>query len=320
MAEDRFDLSLHPTAGDGPVAAAYRGFLTWLSAERRYSPKTLAAYGRDVADFLTFQSGHLGGPPALTDLAALEAADFRAWLADLAEREVSPVSRARKLSALRGFFGYLRREGLAANDRIWLIRSPKLPHAVPKPLSVPDAQALIEQVGDFATAPWIAKRDAALLTLLYGAGLRIAEALALNEADAPQGDALRVLGKGGKERFVPVLPAVRDAVADYLASSPYAGDPSGPLFRGARGGRLNPDSARLPIRKLRTALGLPETATPHALRHSFATHLLAAGGDLRAIQELLGHASLTSTQRYTEVDSARLMAEYTKAHPRARRR
>lgn len=318
MADDRFDLSQHPVIGDGPVAKAYRAFLTWLNDERRLSPHTVSAYSRDVEDFLTFLTRHLGAPPELSDLADLRQLDFRSWLARLSEGGVQDISRARKLSSIRTFFRYLRKRGLVENDRLNLVRAPKIPHSVPKPLSVPDAELLMESAGDFETEEWVAKRNVALMTLLYGCGLRIAEALALNEGQAPDGDAMRVLGKGNKERFVPVLPVVRDAIAAYLTESPFAGDPDGPLFRGVRGGRLNQDSARKPIRMLRVALGLPDTATPHALRHSFATHLLAGGGDLRAIQELLGHASLSTTQRYTEVDTARLMAEYARAHPRAK--
>lgn len=314
---DAFDLSLHPTSGDNAVAAAYQDFLSWLSKERRYSPKTVEAYGRDIAGFLSFQAHHLGGPPSPRDLEGMVQMDFRAWLADLARAENQNVSRARKLSSVRTFFRFLRKRGIARNDRILLVKSPKVPHGVPKPLSVPDAETLLDAAGDFAPEEWQRLRNVALLTLLYGCGLRIAEALSLNETDAPRGDRLRVLGKGNKERIVPVLPVVRDAIAAYMAVNPYGGEAHGPLFRGARGGRLNPDAARKPIRQLRGVLGLPETATPHALRHSFATHLLAGGGDLRAIQELLGHASLSSTQRYTEVDSHRLMREYAKAHPRA---
>lgn len=319
MGDDRFDLSQHPVTGDGPTAKAYRAFLGWLSDERRLSPHTIAAYSHDVEDFLTFLTRHLGAPPDLSDLADLRQLDFRSWLARLSEDGVQDVSRARKLSSIRTFFRYLRKKGLVENDRLQLVRAPKIPHSVPKPLSVPDAELLLESAGDFETESWVAKRNIALLTMLYGCGLRIAEALSLNEKDAPSGDAMRVLGKGNKERFVPVLPAVRDALSAYLSESPFAGDPDGPLFRGVRGGRMNQDTARKPIRMLRIALGLPDTATPHALRHSFATHLLAGGGDLRAIQELLGHASLSTTQRYTEVDTARLMAEYARAHPRARR-
>jgi integrase/recombinase XerC len=316
---DRFDIADHPVTGDGAVADAFRGFLIWLRDERRYSDLTLEAYNRDVARFLAFLTDHLGAPPTTRDLADLAPLDFRSWLASLARDDVHAVSRARKLSAVRTFFRYLRKRGIAVNDRVGLVASPKTPRGVPKPLSVPDADLLIASAGDFEMEDWVAKRNIALLTLLYGCGLRIAEALALNEKDAPSADAMTVLGKGKKERFVPVLPAVRAAIAEYLDANPFARDPGAPLFRGVRGGRLNPDGARRPIRMLRAALGLPETATPHALRHSFATHLLAAGGDLRAIQELLGHASLSTTQSYTEVDTARLMTEYAKAHPRARR-
>lgn len=317
MAEDRFDISLHPTAGDGAVATAYRGFLGWLSDERRYSVETVKAYAGDVEGFLSFLSNHLGGPPSLKDLQDLRPLDFRGWLATLASDGIREASRARKLSAVRTFYRFLRKRGLAENDRLSLVRSPKIPHAVPKPLNLPDTQTLIEGVGEQQDEAWVGLRNTALLTLLYGCGLRIAEALSLNEKDAPKGDAMRILGKGNKERFVPVLPVVREAIGAYLNESPYSGDPEAPLFRGVKGGRLNPDSARKPIRQLRSALGLPETATPHALRHSFATHLLAGGGDLRAIQELLGHASLSTTQRYTEVDTAKLLDEYKKAHPRA---
>lgn len=315
---DRFDLSLHPTAGTGAVAEAYRGFLSWAADERRFSDKTVVAYGRDVGQFLTFMAGHLGGPPDLSDLEGLRQMDFRSWLAALATDGNQDISRARKLSAVRTFFRFLRKRGLAANDRLSLVRGPKVPRGVPKPLSVPDADSLIDTIGDFEVEEWQALRNTALVVLLYGCGLRISEALALNEKDAPRGDALKILGKGNKERFVPVIPAVREAIAAYLAKSPFAGDSDGPLFRGARGGRLHPDIVRQSMKKVRPLLNLPDSATPHALRHSFATHLLSAGGDLRAIQELLGHASLSTTQRYTAVDTAKMMAEYARAHPRSK--
>ena len=318
MTDDRFDLSLHPTAGQGDTAQAFRAFLSWLTGERRYSPATINAYHRDVSGFLLYMAEHLGEPPSLADLSSLQLMDFRSWLAKLTNDEVQSVSRARKLSAVRTFFRFLRKRGLAENDRLLLVRTPKVPRGVPKPLTVSDAETLIDAIGDMASEPWVGKRDTALLTLLYGCGLRIAEALSLNEKDVPTGDGMKILGKGNKERYVPVLPVVREALTDYLADSPHAGDPDGPLFRGVRGGRLGGDVARKAIRGLRVALGLPDSATPHALRHSFATHLLAEGGDLRAIQELLGHASLSTTQRYTQVDTARLMAEYRKAHPRMR--
>jgi len=318
MLEDRFDISLDPTAGEGDVADCFRGFLEWLRVERRYSDLTLEAYQADVSRFLHFISEHLGGPPRLTDLEELRLMDFRAWLSSLATDGISATSRARKLSAVRGFFRYLAKKGLAKNDHITLVRSPKTPHAIPKPLSVPDAENLVEAAGEMEDEPWVAKRNIAILTLLYGCGLRIGEALGLDERDAPTGDSMRITGKGGKDRFVPVLPVVRDALEDYLRISPFAGDPDGPLFRGKRGRRLRRDAVSKAIQSLRGVLGLPDTATPHALRHSFATHLLAAGGDLRAIQELLGHASLSTTQRYTEVDTAKLLSEYAKAHPRGR--
>ena len=227
-------------------------------------------------------------------------------------------STARALSVLRSFFRFLERTDRARNDAIGAVRTPRLPHSVPKPVAAGDALAIVAQAGDTTRKkPWVAARDTALLLLLYGAGLRIDEALSLNEDRAPSGDSLRVLGKGGKERIVPILPAVREAVAAYKRACPYV-VPGGPLFLGARGGRLNAGVVQRELRRIRGALGLPETATPHALRHSFATHLLQAGGDLRAIQELLGHASLSTTQRYTEVDTARLVAVYNDAHPRAR--
>lgn len=318
MPDDRFDISLHPTIGDGDVARAFRGFLEWLRFERRYSAMTLDAYQGDVSKFLTFLTDHLGRAPTLSDLGGLRLMDFRAWLSSLASDGMSATSRARKLSAVRGFFRYLSKKGLAKNDHITLVRSPKIPHAIPKALSVPDAEGLVDAAGEMEDEPWVAKRNIAILTLLYGCGLRIGEALSLNERDAPAGDSMRVTGKGGKDRFVPVLPVVRDALDDYLRISPFAGDPDGPLFRGKRGKRLRRDAVAKVIQSLRGVLGLPDTATPHALRHSFATHLLAGGGDLRAIQELLGHASLSTTQRYTEVDTAKLLSEYAKAHPRER--
>ena len=225
---------------------------------------------------------------------------------------------ARGLSVVRGFIRFLERRGLASCPALAVLRSPKLPRAVPKPLSVPDAAEIIEAPADIATETWQAKRDIAVLTLLYGCGLRISEALGLTRAAAPLGEQITITGKGSKERLVPVLPAVRQAVAEYLALCPYPLPPEGPLFIGARGGPLNPRIVQHQMEILRRALGLPETATPHALRHSFATHLLAGGGDLRAIQEFLGHASLSTTQRYTSVESTRLLDVYEAAHPRAR--
>ncbi|MBP5858993.1 tyrosine recombinase XerC [Marivibrio halodurans] len=307
-------------ADDTDIAAAHRDFLRWLSDERRASPKTVEAYGRDIRQFLSFLQVYEGEPPTLKRLSRLEPRAFRAWLAERAADGVIPASRARQLSALRTFFAWTAKTGRAECPAIQMIRSPKVPRAVPKPLSQPDAEAMIGTVGDGARQEWVAKRDVALATLLYGCGLRMAEALALSVGEAPKDDQLTVTGKGNKQRMVPVLPAVRAAIADYLAACPHAAEAERPLFVGVRGGALDSGQARRVMRQAREALGLPESASAHALRHSFATHLLAAGGDLRAIQELLGHSSLSTTQRYTEVDSARLMAEYAKAHPRAKKR
>jgi integrase/recombinase XerC len=290
----------------------------WLAGERRASAHTIAAYGRDLAAFLDFLREHLGGLPAISDLSALRPADFRAYLARRAGDGIERSSLARNLSVLRNFLRFLERRGLAATTAIATLRSPKLPAAVPKPLAVDDALAAVETAGVMAREGWHKKRDTALLALIYGCGLRLSEALGLARGGAPLGETLTVTGKGGKSRQLPVLPAVREAIADYLAACPYPLGPADPLFVGARGGPLHPRLVQQEMMALRGHLGLPATATPHALRHSFATHLLAAGGDLRAIQELLGHASLSTTQRYTAVDTARLVAVYDAAHPRAR--
>jgi integrase/recombinase XerC len=296
------------------VTAAWRG---WLAHERRVSPHTLKAYENDLYAFFRFLAGHLGALPGTEDLRDLRPADFRAWLARRASGGLSRTSTARALSVVRGFFRWCERNDRLTNHAIRSVRSPKLPHQVPKPLRVEDALETVQRVGDLAAEPWVGLRDVALFTLLYGCGLRISEALSLSRAEAPTGAVLRVTGKGGKQRMVPVLPAIREAVAAYIAACPHDLTPEGPLIRGVRGGRLNPAVAQRTMRAARGWLGLPETATPHALRHSFATHLLAAGGDLRSIQELLGHASLSSTQRYTEVADSTLLAEYRAAHPRA---
>ncbi len=292
---------------------------SWLVGERRASPHTVVAYGRDLAGFLEFLTGHRGGVPGLATLAALEPGDFRAFLARLARGDAARGTTARKLSVLRTFFRFLDKRKIVSNGALTAVRTPKLDHPVPKALTESETQAALERVALLDTRPWIARRDLAILMLLYGCGLRIAEALALTRGAAPEAAGmLRVVGKGGKTRLVPVLPAVAQAVRDYLAVCPAdlaAGDP---LFVGARGRVLNPRQVQATMAKLRGALGLPEHATPHALRHSFATHLLAGGGDLRAIQELLGHASLSTTQRYTAMDPTRILAVYDKAHPRAK--
>lgn len=311
--------SLIQFTAEPAVASVIEDWRTWLASERRASVHTLDAYQRDLAAFLSFMSEHLGFAPGLGDLEALGVADFRSWLARRAAERLSRASTARAMSTVRGFFRFLEKNGVLHNPALAAVRSPKIPHSVPRALEPADALDALETVGDFTDTPWIAKRDTAVLMLLYGCGLRIGEALALNRNEAPEGETMVVTGKGDKQRMVPVLAVVREAVENYLAACPYRLEGDGPLFLGARGKRLNPSIIQAQMRKVRIILGLPETATPHALRHSFATHLLAGGGDLRTIQELLGHASLSTTQRYTEVDSARLMAVYRATHPRARK-
>lgn len=305
---------------DPALIGAIEAWRAWLTDERRASPHTLDAYGRDLSGFLGFLRDHLGGEARLDDLDALSAVDFRAWLAR--RSRLKRTSTARALAVVRGFFRFLERRGLAANVAVRMIRTPKLPKSVPKALNREDAAAVVRTAAELSPIAWIAQRDVALFTLLYGCGLRLGEALALTCGEAPthaSTPALRVTGKGDKQRIVPVLPVVRDAIAAYLDACPFPLDRNDPLFVGARGAGLNPGVAQKQMRRLRVLLGLPDTATPHALRHSFATHLLANGGDLRAIQELLGHTSLSTTQRYTDVDSERLGAVYRDAHPRARR-
>jgi integrase/recombinase XerC len=290
----------------------------WLGQERRFSAHTLSAYAGDLSAFLAFLTRHRGRPASLADLAAADLPDFRAWLAERTMGGATATSRARAVSALRNFYRWLDRAGILHNPKIAALTTPKLPRTSPKPLGVADAAQLLEEAEAVPDEPWIGLRDRALFTLLYGCGLRIGEALALNRGVAPLGQSLRVLGKGRKERVAPVLPVVAEAVDLYVAACPYSGGKDAPLFVGAKGKRLDPAIAQKAMRMLRAQLQLPDTATPHALRHSFATHLLGGGGDLRAIQELLGHASLSTTQRYTEVEAEQLLAVYAGAHPRAR--
>jgi integrase/recombinase XerC len=299
------------------VQAAIADWRSWLDHERRVSRHTSDAYARDLAAFLDFLAEHHGGAADLAALAALTAADFRAYLARRAMAGTARSSTARAMSTLRNFFRFLDRTGRVHNPAVGAVRTPRLPQAVPRPLAADDALDLITAASTGTGQAWIARRDVALFTLLYGCGLRIAEALSLDRRGTPLGETLLVMGKGGKERIVPVLPVVAAAIDDYLEACPFD-RADGPVFLGARGGRLNPGVVQRRVRQLRATLGLPETATPHALRHSFATHLLSAGGDLRSIQELLGHASLSTTQRYTKVDAERLVEVYEQAHPRAR--
>jgi integrase/recombinase XerC len=307
-------------ADDSMLAEVARHeFLQWLATERRASPLTVEAYGADLAEFLGFLARHLGGEPDLAALAALRAADLRAWLAHGAAEGRGNATRARHLSAVRGFFRWLARRHGVGNPHARLLATPRAKRPLPRALTPRNARAVAEDIGDVSESPATQARDAALFTLLYGCGLRIAEALSLDVGDAPREgtDApLRVVGKGKKERIVPVLPVVRQAVAAWLRLHPRP-DPTAPLFLGVRGNRLDPAVAQRTLRTFRRLAGLPEHATPHALRHSFATHLLAGGADLRSIQELLGHAGLSTTQRYTSIDTDRLMQVWRQTHPRA---
>jgi integrase/recombinase XerC len=297
---------------------ALRDWLSHLRHERGAAERTLEAYERDARQFLAFLTSQLGYAPCLADLDRLEPKTFRGFLA--ARRRSGAVSRslARTLSALRQLLRWLEAQGHIKSRAVEQIATPKVPHSVPKPLTVEKAAVVVE-AGPGAELDWMLARDAAVLLLLYGSGLRIAEALALTLKDAPVGDrdVMRIKGKGGKERLVPVLAVVRAGIERYLALCPYPLAPEEALFRGAKGGPLSPRIIQLAMERLRAGLGLPATATPHALRHSFATHLLSAGADLRQIQELLGHASLSTTQAYTEVDRERLLAVYDAAHPRS---
>ncbi|MDL2399520.1 tyrosine recombinase XerC [Rhizobium mayense] len=302
-----------------PKLMAERGrWLDALGQERRLSAHTLDAYERDTRQFLTFLTGHLGGPATIGDIHALRPADFRAFLAARRKDGVGARSLGRNLAGLRSLLRYLEKKGLVNAAGAGAVRSPKQPKSLPKPLSDTQAITVVSDEAQMHDEPWIAARDTAVLTLLYGCGLRISEALNLMPEDVrPGATALRITGKGNKTRLVPLLPIVLEAVEKYRALCPYHLDPGTPLFRGARGGKLQPGIIQRGMQKLRSAFGLPDTATPHALRHSFATHLLAGGGDLRTIQELLGHASLSTTQVYTGVDSSRLLEVYDRAHPRA---
>jgi integrase/recombinase XerC len=308
-----------PIAIAPDVPAEISRWLRFLGDEKRMSPKTLEAYGRDVGQFLAFLAEHLGGAPTLKQLAKLTPSDVRAFMAARRAQGAGNRSLMRGLAGTRSFARFLERNGKGKVGALAAIRTPKLPRSLPKPLAIADAKRMADtelRAGE-TREPWILARDAAVLGLLYGSGLRIAEALSLKRKEMPTGDQLTVTGKGNKTRMVPVLPQVAKLIADYVALCPLEIPPDGPLFVGARGGPLSPRIVQLAMARLRGALGLPDSATPHALRHSFATHLLARGGDLRAIQELLGHASLSTTQIYTQVDSERLLEVYANAHPRA---
>jgi integrase/recombinase XerC len=313
-------MAAHPVT---TARAALDAWIEYLAQERRASPRTLESYRYGVAEYLAFLERHQGGALPLEALTTVSAADIRAFLA--ARRQgsgegngLAPRSLSQNLSAVRSFHQWLDRRLGVSNEAVALVRGPKIKASVPRPVSEDQARGLLREAGqNEVLEPWEAARDVAVLTLLYGCGLRISEALSLTRADAPLGETLRITGKGGKTRIAPVLPAVRQAVDDYVRQAPFALPPELPLFRAKRGGALSPRQVQATMAKLRGALGMPDRATPHALRHSFATHLLGAGADLRSIQELLGHASLSTTQKYTAVDAAGLLAAYAKAHPRA---
>ncbi len=292
----------------------------WLDHQRALdgaAENTLKAYQTDVLGFLAFMTRHHGEAQGLGPISRISVQDMRSWMAHERGRGVGARSLARSLSAVKSFYRWLApREGFEPTA-VLSTRAPKFQRKLPRPLAEDAAATMIDAVGDQAQERWIAARDTAIMTLLYGCGLRISEALSLNGADAPLPDILRIAGKGGKERIVPVMDMAKEAVAHYQRLCPYPAEAGQALFRGARGGRLSPRLVQKAMERARLQLGLPATATPHAMRHSFATHLLAAGGDLRAIQELLGHSSLSTTQAYTAVDAARLMEVYEKSHPRA---
>jgi len=294
-------------------------FLDHLSGERRLAVKTVEAYQRDISSFLGFLTNYLETPLFLPEIVGVEARGFRAYLAHRRRGEtvLSPASVQRHLSAIRTFYRYIERRWDASNAALPLIKGPRVKRPLPKAVSASEALKLIQEPLDSPGEPWVAARNQAVLSLCYGAGLRISEALSLTGRDVPLARQLMLTGKGGKTRLVPILPVIGEAVAEYVRQCPYMVAPEAPIFRGARGGVLRAEIIQGEVRRLRGALGLPENATPHALRHSFATHLLAGGGDLRTIQKLLGHESLSTTQRYTDVDAARLMDIHAGAHPRA---
>ncbi len=302
---------------DETAPALIAAFVSHLVAEKRASKYTVRNYETALCRFEDFLHTHLGGAPSLAVLAALEAKDFRAFLAARRQEGLAPQSARVELSALKSFYKFLRRRRGVENDAIGAMRGPKIKEKLPRPVGQSDAARLIELAAQ-NDEPWVAMRDVSVFLLLYGSGLRISEALSLTWRDAPLGEAVRILGKGGKSRLAPVLPVTRAAVDEYIRLCPYAADRNDQaLFFSARGKALSPRVVQREMKRLRQALGLPDSATPHALRHSFATELLTAGGDLRSIQELLGHSSIAATQRYTKVSANELMASYKRAHPRA---
>jgi integrase/recombinase XerC len=319
-------VSAAPALGEtAPVSAALDAFMDHLAHERRASPRTLEAYRANLTAYLSFLQSHRGGPLRAGDLAGITAAELRAFLAFRRQGDplpgqalaaLSPRSLSQTLSSVRSLHRFADRRLDLPNAQIALVRGPKVRPDPPRPVAPEPALALLDQAGEGEADLWELRRDRAVLTLLYGCGLRISEALSLKRRDAPLGEAIRITGKGGKTRLAPVLPQVGEAVDAYVAALPFTLAPDAPLFRAHRGGPLGPRAVQATVARLRGALGLSDRATPHALRHSFATHLLAGGADLRTIQELLGHASLSTTQRYTAVEPSGLMAVYARAHPK----
>lgn len=300
------------------LIARRKEWLTSLLSERRLSPETLEAYERDLRQFLQFMTGYLGAPVRLKDISTLKPMDLRGFLAERRKSGAGARTLGRGLAGIRSFIRFLEKKGLASSAGLSATKAPKQPKTLPKPISASKAIQLTNPSEHMRDEPWIAARDVAVITLLYGCGLRISEALGLTPSTlSASTTSIPILGKGGKTRLAALLPVVREAIAHYQKICPFHLEPDEPLFRGAKGGNLRPEIIQRQIKKLRSALNLPDTTTPHALRHSFATHLLGNGGDLRTIQELLGHASLSTTQIYTGVDTQRLLDIYENAHPRA---
>ena len=310
-------MSIIPAAPD--LQNEIEKWQSWLRDERRVSKNTLAAYMFDVANLLSFLEMYKGQQIKLSTFADLTLTDFRAWLAHNAGEQIEAASRARAVAGARNFFRWLDKSGILHNEAIELLKTPKTPRRLPRPVSEISAKDIVAMAKNESKETWIGLRDEALFTLLYGAGLRIGEALSLRHADLSGGDRITVTGKGNKQRSVPLLPIVRETLEKYAKECPYSNSPKSPLFVGARGEVLNPGVAQRQLRMLRRDLNLPDSVTPHALRHSFATHMLASGADLRSLQELLGHSSLSTTQLYTKVESSQIAATYRAAHPRARK-
>lgn len=304
--------TLEVCAGD--LAEALGRWHTWLRVEKNYSRHTLRAYIHDVSEFIAFLARHNGDAVSINNISGAAVSDFRAWMSKQAVGGKGNASRARSLSGVKNFLTWMDKQGIAHNAALGSVRSPKIPRKLPRPLEEIQTFRLLEQL---PTDDWVGLRDKALFTLLYGCGLRIDEALSLNIGDLPRDGFLRVRGKGNKERMVPVLNQVMQSTEEYLEARPFRKEADAPVFIGARGGRLNQGVAQKAMRDLRGLLNLPETATPHALRHSFATHLLQNGANLREIQDLLGHASLSTTQRYTDINAEELLKVYKAAHPRS---